>query len=193
MATNNKKQCLQALSELEIMDYHMECGKNPMQVLKVIIDGMTFKTGQTYTVEQFITLFEENMPDSSVATSKYNDVNEDEEVKEMQAWVSREATYAKKCSYDYEHESLNGILTMTAEDYGFNYKTVMEFHDDWNSEDGWKARIYQDFLVEKGGVYTPMSALECTCKQWLSKHGLYEQYRFYIRDIIGNWARHKGE
>ena len=173
MATNNKKQCLQALETMGIKEYELIVGKNQNQVLWVLFNGNKYHSNITYTKQQFLDLFNDNIT-TSVATSKFNNTNHDEEFKELQAWLDQLATYAKKSCYMYNEKTLNEIILYTIQDFGFSEKRLMELHKNWNSDNGWKARITND-LIYRNGIYTPVCCLQQTIKQWLTVHLMYEQ------------------
>ena len=187
MATKNLRQCETALQQLGVTNYKLDMAKNQTQVLWVYFNGKKYHANTTYTIQQFLDLFNNNIT-TSVATSKFNNVNEDEEIKEFQKWLDRQATYAKKCFYEYDEHTLNEIIMYTIEDFGISQKRLMEYHKNWNTDNGWLAKI-TDNLIYRNGIYTPKACLFQTIKQWLSVHGMYEHDDLQIENIISKIVR----
>ena len=188
MSNNNLKNCEKAL-ELTNTNAKIKIGKNPKQATRLIFsDGRNISVSAVCTVQQFIDLLESNKigHDNSVAVSKYNNCNADDELKELTMWLERMATYAKKCCYDYANESLTNIIAWTIEDWGFTTEQVEKYHKSWNSEDGQKAKT--NMMLFCNNKYTPYATLQCTIKQWLSNHDMYEHTDEQLKMIINKYA-----
>ena len=186
MANNNLKNCLTAL-QLSGIKAEVTQGKNPKQATRLTFEsGKSVSVSALYKVDEFLKLFESYALTTSVATSKHNDCNEDTEIKEMSKWLSNQATYSKKCCYNYEVESLSDIIAWTMEDFGFTTDRLRELHANWNSEDGWKAQITDD-LIFCNGYFTPRASLRATIKQWLTAHEMYDHEDATLDAIINKY------
>ena len=118
MANNNLKNCMVAIQQLGLTDkINVTIGKNPKQATRLSFGEKSVSVSALYKVDEFINLLENALAVNSVATSKYNGCNADNDIDEMQMWNERQATYTKKCIYNYKANNLNTILMWTVEDF----------------------------------------------------------------------------
>ena len=96
------------------------------------------------------------------------------------------ATYAKKCCYNYDENTLTDIIAWTIEDWGFSTEQLKKYHINWNNDEGQKAK--KDLLLFCNNRYTPYKALQMTIKQWLSHHEMYEHTDEQLLMIINKYA-----
>lgn len=188
MSNNNLNNCKKAL-EATKTDAKIIIGKNPKQACRLIFsNGRNISVSAVTTVSQFIDLINANINghDNSIAVSKYNNCNADDELKELTMWLERMATYAKKCCYDYANESLTNIIAWTIEDWGFTTEQIKKYYTTWNSEEGWNAN--KKMMLFCNNRYTPYTTLQNTIKQWLSNHEMYEHTDEQIKMIIDKYA-----
>lgn len=194
MSNNNLNNCIKALQILNMLDVvKVQSGKNPKQATRLIFqDGKSISVSAVTTVNNFIELLQADKTsnDNSIAKSKHNNCNSDEEAKELQMWLERMATYAKKCCYDYENESLANIITWSIEDFGYTQEQVNKYHQNWNTEEGWRANT--KYMIKCLGKYTPITVLQNTIKQWLSNHQNYAHLESQIDLIIKRFVEVKG-
>ena len=183
-----------ALQNLNMADVvKVKIGKNPKQATRMLFpNGKDVSVSAVTTVSQFIDVINANMHghDNSIAVSKYNDCNADDELKELSMWLERMATYAKKCCYDYKNESLTNIIAWTIEDFGFSTEQIEKYNKSWNSEEGQKAK--NDMMLFCNNRFTPYTTLQCTIKQWLSHHEMYEHTDEQLMMIIKRYAERVG-
>lgn len=196
MANNNLKNCMTALSQLGLQNkVQVTTGKNPKQATRLALGEKSVSVSALYKVDEFINLLENNLSVNSVAKSKYNDCNEDNEILEFQMWNERMATYTKKCIYNYKTSNLNEILTWTCEDFGVTQKDLEQLHANWNADpDSHRVSIVKcKDLIYKNGMYVANASLRATCKEWLSAHDLYECNKNNIDLIINKWVKIGGQ
>lgn len=197
MANNNLKNCLQALEQLGLTDkINVTIGKNPNQATRLTLGNFSKSVSALYKVEDFVNLLTCELKVNSVASSKYNDCNEENEFLELQMWNDRQATYAKKCMYNYKENNLNSILMWTVEDFGYTYKQITKLYENWNADKETKKKVSlknNKNLIYKNGYYCANSSLYSTCKEWLSAHGLFEKWGEYIPQIVDKWVRIGGQ
>ena len=197
MSNNNLKNCLTALEQLNLTDkVEVTVGKNPKQATRLSLGDTSVSVSALYKIEDFINLLECSLKVNSVASSKYNECNADNEYMELTMWLDREATYAKKCMYNYKENNLNSILMWTCEDFGYTFKQITKLYENWNNDADTKKKISlktNKDLIYKNGYYVANSSLYSTCKEWLSAHGLYEKWGEYIPQIIDKWVRIGGQ
>lgn len=196
MSNNNLKNCIEAIQQLGLegkITYTI--GKNPEQATRLQYNGVDVSVSSLYKVSDFIDFIENNLQVNSVAKSKFNECNAENEKKELQMWNKRNSTYAKKNRYNYTDNNLNTILTWTTEDFGVTYPELKRLHDNWNADpDGWKVSIEKcKDLYFKNGMYVAKASLQQTCKEWLSAHDLFEKYQNSIDLIIDKWVKIGGQ
>ena len=195
MSNNNLKNCMTALQVLNITDAKITIGKNPKQATRLILsDGRNISVSAVTTVSNFMDLLQADKTshDNSIAKSKHNPCNpkpKDDEYKELQMWLDKKSTYAKKCMYLYEFESLFDIITYTIEDFGYYPEQIKMYHDLWNSEKTHGSqKANKSMLVFCNGKYTPFEPLRMTIKQWLSAHKRYNHSDEQLDMIIKNYV-----
>lgn len=182
MATKNINQCNKALSMLGIAEgATITTGKNPMQVLTVqLADGRTFKTGTTYTVDDFLTLFE-CTHDTSMAKSKVENGHEHDRMQEsimgnyeqISSWVEQQATYVKKTAYPFKNLSYPQMMNMVFEDYAVKY-------------DEYCIQLKNNVMIKHGKV-VPMETLRQFSKLWLAENDCFDKYKNNIDYAIRKW------
>ena len=193
MANNNLKNCMVAIQQLGLTDkINVTIGKNPKQATRLSFGEKSVSVSALYKVDEFINLLENALAVNSVASSKYNGCNADNDIDEMQMWNERQATYTKKCIYNYKANNLNTILMWTVEDFGYTLKDIETLHANWNKDP--ETRIKADLkrcknLIYKNGLYVARASLEQTCKEWLTAHDLYDHNIDNINLIIDKWIR----
>lgn len=197
MANNNLKNCEKAIQQLGLSDkVKITIGKNPKQATRLEFGGISKSVSSLYKVDEFLDLLEAGLKVNSIASSKYNDCNEESEFLELQMWNDRQATYCKHTIYNYATSNLNEILTWTCQDFGYTMKTLETLYNNWNKDPDTKKKASlktNKDLVYKNGYYVAKASLEQTCKEWLSAHGLYEKWGEYIPQIIDRWVRIGGQ
>lgn len=197
MSNNNLKNCEKAIQQLGLSDkVKITVGKNPRQATRLEFGGISKSVSALYKVEEFLDLLESGLKVNSVAGSKFNDCNEENEFLELQMWNERMATYCKHTIYNYACNSLNTILTWTCEDFGYTQKTLNQLYENWNKDPETKKRAdlkSNKNLIYKNGYYVAKASLEQTCKEWLSAHGMYEKYGNYMDLIIKQWVKIGGQ
>lgn len=194
MSNNNLKNCERAIASLNMVnDIKITIGKNPKQACRLTFkNGKDISVSAVCTVQQFIDLLESNKigSDNSVAVSKYNNCNADDELEELTKWLERMATYAKKCCYNYDENTLTDIIAWTIEDWGFSAEQIEKYNKSWNSENGQKAK--NNLMLFCNNRFTPYRALQMTIKQWLAHHGMYEHTDEQLMMIIKRYAERVG-
>ena len=190
MSNDNLKNCNKAIESLNMVnDIKVIIGKNPKQACRLIFsNGKNISVSAVTKVEQFIDVINANIHghDNSIAVSKHNNYNADDEFKELQGWLQDMATYAKKCCYNYDENTLTDIIAWTIEDWGFSTEQLKKYHINWNNDEGQKAK--KDLLLFCNNRYTPYKALQMTIKQWLSHHEMYEHTDEQLMMIINKYA-----
>ena len=193
MANNNLKNCMTAIQQLGLNDkVKITIGKNPKQATRLEFGGISKSVSALYKVDEFLNLLENNLKVNSVASSKYNDCNEENEFLELQMWNDRQATYCKHTIYNYKTSNLNEILTWTCEDFGYSMKTLNQLYENWNKDPDTKKKASlktNKDLIYKNGYYVTMASLEQTCKEWLTAHDLLDKYKNNIDLIIKQWVK----
>lgn len=193
MANNNLSNCMKAISQLGLMDkVQITIGKNPKQATRLEFRGISKSVSALYKVDEFLDLLESGLKVNSVSSSKYNDCNEENEFLELQMWNDRQATYTKKCMYNYKTSKLDEILKWTCEDFGYTMKDLHELYSNWNKDPDTKKKASlktNKDLIFKNGYYVAKASLRDTCKEWLSAHDLYECYKNNIDSIIYKWVK----
>lgn len=195
MATQNLNQALSVLNALvnkgTIAGYEYTCGKNEKQVLKVVItapDGVqySFRTGTTYTKSAFEELFL-----GGIATANDNSASSDNSISELSDEIEKCALYAKKCAYNYAHIGLDEALTMACSDYGYTYKQIADFYNNWNSEGVARVALATNKnMLYKHGYYVARATLEQVLKQWLASNNMLTNDRFYhLSEMIEKWEK----
>lgn len=181
MATKNINQCNKALEQLGLKA-ELKTGKNPMQVLTVILeDGRTFKTGTTYTVDDFMTLFT-CTHDASMASAKVENGHEHARCQDnimgnyeaISSWLEQHATYVKKSAYPFQNLSFPQMMNMIFEDYGI----------EWNA---YTIKLKNDNVLIKHGKVVPLETLRQFSKLWLAENKMYEKYNKNIDYAIKKW------
>ena len=187
MSNNNLANCLRALEQAgKTGKILVTIGKNQKQATRLTFEnGSSVSVSALYKVDEFLKLVTSHEITTSVATSKFNDVNEDEAIKEMSKWLSNMATYSKKCCYNYEENTLSEIIAWTMEDFGVTPERLKELHKNWDSE-GWRAQITDD-LIFCNGYFTPRASLRATIKQWLTAHEMYDHEDATLDAIINKY------
>ena len=182
MATCNLNQCLRAL-EAQNLQAELVTGKNPKQVLKVLLaDGRVFKTGTTYTQQEFEELFQLTN-DTSMARSKVEgghvhartQENICDDVQKIQNWLDQQACYVKKHAYSFSMP-LVSLLNIVFEDYSImpqNYDSIKVFNN-------------PDVIIKNDRVCS-RHTLEQFCKLWLAENKQYEKYGMGISQIVKKW------
>ena len=100
-----------ALNQLGLTDkITVTIGKNPNQATRLTLGNFSKSVSALYKVEDFVNLLTCELKVNSVASSKYNDCNEENEFLELQMWNDRQATYCKHTIYNYKENNLNSIL-----------------------------------------------------------------------------------
>ena len=144
MSNDNLKNCNKAIESLNMVnDIKVIIGKNPKQACRLIFsNGKNISVSAVTKVEQFIDVINANIHghDNSIAVSKHNNYNADDEFKELQGWLQDMATYAKKCCYNYDENTLTDIIAWTIEDWGFSTEQLKKYHINWNNDEGQKAK-----------------------------------------------------
>ena len=196
MANNNLNNCMKALEQLKLTDkITVTVGKNPKQATRLALGEKSVSVSALYKVDEFINLLENALSVNSVASSKYNGCNADNDIDELQMWNERQATYTKKNIYNYKVNNLNTILQWTTEDFGVTLKDLEELHANWNADpDSRKVSLKNcKDLIYKNGLYTSIASLRATCKEWLTAHDLYECNKDNIDLIIYKWVEIGGQ
>ena len=193
MSNNNLRNCEKAIAQLNLTDrVKITIGKNPKQATRLSFGEKSVSVSALYKVDEFINLLENALSVNSVASSKYNGCNADNDIDELQMWNERQATYTKKNIYNYKENNLNTILMWTVEDFGYTLKDIETLHNNWNNDP--ETRIKADLkrckdLLYKNGMYVARASLEQTCKEWLTAHDLYDHNVDNINLIIDKWIR----
>ena len=193
MSNNNLNNCKKAIESLNMVnDIKITIGKNPKQATRLTFkNGKDISVSAVTTVNQFIDVIQSNINghDNSIAVSKYNNCNADDELKELTMWLERMATYAKKCCYDYVNNSLTDIITWTIEDWGFSQEQIKKYYTTWDSENeiGMK-KATKKMMLFCNNRYTPYTTLQNTIKQWLSNHEMYEHTDEQLNMIINKYV-----
>lgn len=187
---------MKALEQLKLTDkITVTVGKNPKQATRLALGEKSVSVSALYKVDEFINLLENALSVNSVASSKYNGCNADNDIDELQMWNERQATYTKKNIYNYKVNNLNTILQWTTEDFGVTLKDLEELHANWNADpDSRKVSLKNcKDLIYKNGLYTSIASLRATCKEWLTAHDLYECNKDNIDLIIYKWVEIGGQ
>lgn len=185
-----------ALNQLGLTDkITVTIGKNPKQATRLALGEKSVSVSALYKVDEFINLLENALSVNSVASSKYNGCNADNDIDELQMWNERQATYTKKNIYNYKVNNLNTILQWTCEDFGVTLKDLEELHANWNADPDSKKVSLKNCkdLIYKNGLYTAIASLRATCKEWLTAHDLYECNKDKIDLIIYKWVEIGGQ
>ena len=193
MANNNLNNCMKAIQQLGLNDkVNVTIGKNPKQATRLEFGGISKSVSALYKVDEFLNLLESELKVNSVASSKYNDCNEENEFLELQMWNDRQATYCKHTIYNYRTSNLNEILTWTCEDFGYTQKRLEQLYENWNNDIETKKKVSiktNKDLIYKNGYYVAKASLEQTCKEWLTAHDLLDKYKNNIDSIIYKWVK----
>lgn len=214
MANNNLNNCMRAVQQLGLTDkVKITVGKNPKQATRLEFNGVSKSVSALYRINEFIDLFHE-WNNASMATAKVEhahvggdkqsqqmtyvknelanftglDVKNNKTLKGLYN-VLKDSTDINKSSYYYGLR-LNTILNQVLEDYGMNYKTLMQYHKSWDSDEGWKANT--KLLIEKNGLFVPVATFQQVIKKWLkfnNKKANDEQ----IEMIINKWVKIGGQ
>ena len=196
MSNDNLKNCIKALEILNMSEsVKVQSGKNAKQATRLTFaDGTSISVSAVTTVSNFIDLLtaDKTSHDNSISKSKYNSCNPKpkNEIRELQMWLDKKATYAKKDVYMYDIELLFDIIKYTIEDFGYYPEQIKMYHDLWNSEKTHGSiKANKSMLVYCDGKYTPFEPLRMTIKQWLSAHKKYRHSEKQLDRFINRYVR----
>lgn len=187
MGNNNLKSGMEVSCNYPQLCIEFEHGKNEKQAIGTFINGVRYSTSAISSKDGWHAFFGQFLnnkvnADASFATAKVEEshtharcrVNTVDDIKRLQNWLDKKATYAKKTQYPLQNLTYAKMMSMVFEDYAVA----------WNA---YGIELKNDNVLIKHGKVIPMETLRQFSKLWLAENQMFDKYKNNIDFAIRKW------